>query len=79
MLVASEDLPVLALQGRNLATEASVGDFPLATLNDTPVRVVNATAREVRIALQPGLLHEGVNELRVALDPYAVITLDVNA
>jgi hypothetical protein len=79
MLVTGEDVPVLALQGSNLATAASVGDFPLATLNDTPVRIVNASAREVRIALQPGLLREGVNELRVALDPYAVITLDVNA
>lgn len=79
MLVASDEAPVLALQGRNLATEASVGDFPLATLNEIPVRVVTATSREVRIALQPGLLHEGVNELRVALDPYAVITLNVNA
>jgi hypothetical protein len=79
MLVAGEAEPVLSLQGSNLATVASIGDFPLATLNDTPVRIVNATSREVRIALQPGLLHEGVNELRVALDPYAVITLDVNA
>jgi hypothetical protein len=79
MLVTGEDVPVLALQGSNLATAASIGDFPLATLNDTPVRIVNASAREVRIALQPGLLREGVNELRVALDPYAVITLDVNA
>lgn len=82
MLVGKDEesgAPVLALQGRNLATAASVNDFPLATLNDTPVRVINASEREVRIALKPGLLHEGVNELRVALDPYAVITLDVNA
>ncbi|MEW5918518.1 MAG: hypothetical protein AB1762_19100 [Gemmatimonadota bacterium] len=79
MLVSGESEPVLALQGSNLATAASIGDFPIATLNDTPVRIVNASSREVRIALQPGLLREGVNELRVALDPYAVITLDVNA
>jgi hypothetical protein len=79
MLVSGEAEPVLALQGSNLATAASIGDFPIATLNDTPVRVLNASSREVRIALVPGLLHEGVNELRVALDPYAVITLDVNA
>lgn len=79
VLVGKEPEPVLALQGSNLATAASIGDFPIATLNDTPVRVVNATSREVRIALTPGLLREGVNELRVALDPYAVITLDVNA
>ncbi|MGQ0645917.1 MAG: hypothetical protein ACT4P7_00010 [Gemmatimonadaceae bacterium] len=79
MLVSREPSPVLALEGANLATAASVGDYPMATLNDAPVRIVNATSREVRIALEPGLLREGVNELRVALDPYAVITLDVNA
>ena len=79
MLVRDATTPVLTLEGANLATAASVGDFPMATLNTTPVRIVNASAREVRIALEPGLLREGVNELRVALDPYAVITLDVHA
>lgn len=79
MLVREVDAPVLALEGMNLASAASVGDFPMATLNATPVRIINASAREVRIALEPGLLREGVNELRVALDPYAVITLDVHA
>lgn len=79
LLVRDEARPTLALEGANLATAASVGDFPIATLNATPVRIVNASDREVRIALEPGLLHDGVNELRVALDPYAVITLDVHA
>jgi hypothetical protein len=79
MLVRETESPVLSLEGSNLATAASVGDYPMATLNESPVRVVTATSREVRIALEPGLLREGVNELRVALDPYAVITLDVNA
>lgn len=79
MLVRELDAPVLALEGANLATAASVGDFPMATLNTRPVRIINASAREVRIALEPGLLRDGVNELRVALDPYAVITLDVHA
>lgn len=79
LLVGEEATPVLSLEGANLATAASVGDFPMATLNDTPVQIVNASSREVRIALTPGLLREGVNELRVALDPYAVITLDVHA
>jgi hypothetical protein len=79
LLVRDEGPPVLSLEGSNLATAASVGDFPIATLNDSPVRIVTASAREVRIALEPGLLRDGVNELRVALDPYAVITLDVHA
>ncbi len=79
MLVRQHDAPELALEGDNLATASSVGDFPIATLNGMPVRVVSATACELRIAYEPSQLRDGVNELRVALDPYAVITLDVHA
>jgi hypothetical protein len=80
LLVRSEsDDPLLALEGRNLAMATSAGEFPLATLNSAPVHVVDASANEVRIAITPGLLREGANELRIALDPYAVITLDVHA
>jgi hypothetical protein len=79
VLVSDDDEhPALALEGSNLATAAS-GEFPVATLNAAPVHVTHATANEVRIALTPGLLHEGPNQLRIALDPYAVITLDVHA
>ena len=73
------ELPTLALEGANLATSASVSDFPVATLNGTPVHVVTATANEVRLAVPPGLLHDGANALRVVLDPYAVVTMDVHA
>ena len=69
----------LSLEGANLAMAQSVGDFPMATLNREPVRVVSANEREVRLALAPGALRDGVNELRIVLDPYAVITLDVHA
>ncbi len=78
MLVEAEQGRHLQLEGANLAMAAS-GDFPLATLNGTPVRVLAANERELRLGLDPGALREGVNELRVALDPYAVITLDVHA
>ncbi len=71
--------PMLALEGSNLATAASIGDYPIATLNGSAVPIVDANPRQLRIALAPGLLREGVNQLRVALDPYAVITLDVHA
>jgi hypothetical protein len=73
------DTPTLALEGANLATSASASDFPAATLNGTPVHVVTATANEVRLAVPPGLLHDGANTLRVVLDPYAVVTMDVHA
>ena len=73
------DTRTLALEGANLATAASTGAFPAATLNGTPVHVVGASSSEVRLALPPGLLRDGGNTLRVALDPYAVVTMDVQA
>lgn len=79
LLVPGDETPHLSLEGANLATAASTGDFPMATLNALPVRVVSASAREVRLAIEPGQLRDGRNELRVVLDPYAVITLDVHA
>ncbi len=79
LLVETDEAPVLALEGDNLATASSVGEFPMATLNGHMVRVVNASERDLRIAIDPTLLHEGANALRIALDPYAVITLDVHA
>ncbi len=78
VLVNDDATRMLSLAGSNLATAASVGEFPIATLNNVPVPIVEADARQLRIALPPGLLREGANQLRVALDPYAVITLDVH-
>lgn len=79
LLVEREGASHLALEGTNLATAASVGEFPMAAINGVPVRIMHANARELRLAVEPGLLRSGANELRVALDPYAVITLDVHA
>jgi hypothetical protein len=79
MLLEADETLTLALEGANLATAASAGNFPVATLNGAPVPVVTASPSELRLALAPGLLHDGANAVRVALDPYAVVTLDVHA
>jgi len=79
LLVDAEGSKQLSLEGSNLATAASAGEFPLASINGVPVRIVAASARDVRMAIDEGVLRDGVNELRVALDPYAVITLEVHA
>jgi hypothetical protein len=78
-LVGDAERPQLAIEGANLATAASVGEFPMAQLNGTPVTFVSATAGELRLVVEAELLRPGANELRIALDPYAVITLDVHA
>jgi hypothetical protein len=79
LLVESEGSRHLWLEGSNLAMAASSGEFPLASINGVPVPIVAASARDVRMAIDSGVLRDGVNELRVALDPYAVITLEVHA
>ena len=79
LLVDAEGTRHLWLEGSNLATAASAGDFPVASINGVSVPIVGASARDLRLAIDPGVLREGVNELRVALDPYAVITLEVHA
>lgn len=79
LLVSSEGMPQLSIAGSNLATAASAGEFPMAMLNDMPVRVVSATRDEVRVALESGQLRHGANQLKLMLDPYAVIALDVHA
>jgi len=79
LLVEAEGSKHLWLEGSNLAMAASSDEFPLASINGVPVRIVAASARDVRMAIDSGVLRDGVNELRVALDPYAVITLEVHA
>ena len=79
MLVDEGDARTLTLEGANLATSASIGEFPIATLNGTPVDVVAASSGELRLVVPAGLLRDGANALRVALDPYALVTLDVHA
>ena len=79
LLVDAEGAKHLWLEGSNLAMASSTGDFPLAAINGVPVPIVGASARDLRLAIDPGVLREGVNDLRVALDPYAVITLEVHA
>jgi hypothetical protein len=79
LLVSSEGMPQLSIAGSNLATAASAGEFPMAMLNDMPVRVVSATRDEVCLALESGQLRRGANQLKLMLDPYAVIALDVHA
>lgn len=68
------------LQGTNLFVPDWSDDahFPLAQLNDRPVPVTRAGPTEMRLSVPDGALRRGPNRLTVALDPYAVMTLNVN-
>lgn len=72
--------PALTIQGENLALASAAGtEFPIAYLNGTSVPVLEASARELRLQVDPQLVHDGANELRVLLDPHAVMTLELQS
>jgi hypothetical protein len=75
----AEGKPVLAIQGRNLAGDRPAGDFPRAFLNGERVGVLSASSQELRLAVEPEQLRAARNELRVLLDPYAVMTMELRA
>jgi len=69
----------LTLSGEHLAMATGMESFPLAILNDKQVVITNASETELQLAVDNELLKEGVNKLKVALDPYALMTVDINA
>lgn len=78
-LSQNEGRTVLAMSGSNLAVDEEAEAFPIAMLNDKATRVLSAASGEVLLELQEGDLRPGGNELTVALDPYSVIRLEVQA
>ena len=67
--------------GPNDSSKAmSVGEereFPMAVLDDEPVEVLAASESTLRLAIPPGKLRDSPAVLKVALDPYAVITMEI--
>lgn len=76
-LERSEGMAFLTLTGENLASQHSVGGFPMAYLGERPVEVLAASEGELRLRLPDEPLDGGARALRVALDPYAVINLEL--
>ncbi len=82
---------VLELTGRNLVLGrpmpapaadspqalSAAPDFPVAVLDNTRVEVLSASEQAIRIAIPESKLGQSPAVLRVALDPYAVITLEI--
>jgi hypothetical protein len=77
-MLQAQDGPRLSLRGENLATAHSVGGFPAATLDGQPVEVLDARPDEITLRVPPSE-GGGPRELRVALDPYAVINLELRS
>lgn len=69
----------LTLEGTHLATGSPPPGFPAALMNGLPLEVGEAAADRLRLSLPHGALRAGSNRLEVALDPYAVMTVDVRS
>ena len=76
---------ILSLRGENLAlargAAAGAGGerkFPIAVLNDEEVEIVSASGEELRIAVRGGQLSGRTNQLKIALDPYSVVQMNLN-
>jgi hypothetical protein len=66
---------LLTLTGQHLATRP---DFkPFATLNDIPARVEHTTEQEAVIRIPGSAFRPGPNDFRLALDPFAIIRLNL--
>lgn len=66
---------ILAMQGDDLAIEPSF--TPVATVNGEQVELISSDANELKLACPAGLIADGDNELVMALDPYAVVRINV--
>ena len=70
------DSVVLRLQGRNFVLEQSAR-YPVVSLNNQRAEVVRADAEELHVKVPRDWLKDGSNALSVALDPYAVMNLNL--
>lgn len=70
---------VLTLDGENLAIAKSHDQFPAAVINDKPVEVLSADDKQIKLNLKAAHLKDRGNQLKVALDPYAVFTMNLES
>jgi hypothetical protein len=68
---------ILTLEGDNLAIASSLDDFPVAVINDQAVEIISANQKELRIQVNEDQLQGTSKQLKVALDPYAIVTISL--
>jgi hypothetical protein len=74
----SEDGYVLSLSGTRLASESPEAGFPLALVNDRPVEILEAGPSLIKLGVKVDAMQQGKNLVRIALDPHAVVTLEID-
>lgn len=68
---------ILTLEGNNLAIAQSLDEFPVAVINNQPVKILSASDKELKIQLNEHHLQGQQSQLHVALDPYAIVTMNL--
>jgi hypothetical protein len=68
---------VLAVTGENLAVAGSLADFPVARLDGRRVEVKSSSPQSVELRVDPRELEGRARKLEIALDPFAVVSMDV--
>lgn len=68
---------ILILDGENLAMAQSLADFPTAVLDNLPIPVLSANPNQIQLQIEPASLQGQAHQLQVALDPYAVFTMNL--
>lgn len=74
---ASDGRLAVTLSGSNLAPLERHDAFPVAVVNDNETRIVEANDARMIIEVDEDVLVSGSNTLSVALDPFAMLKLDL--
>jgi hypothetical protein len=72
------DGAVLSLEGKNLVLEQTA-EFPVALLEGEPLDIVSASPVDLRLRVPPERMAGRTSRLEVALDPFAVLSLELKA
>jgi hypothetical protein len=76
-LTPGADFDTLTITGNNLAVDGHSDGFPMALVNDRAAEVVTAEPGRLELTIGRDQLQTGANALKLALDPYAVVDLEL--
>ncbi|MBD2458332.1 hypothetical protein H6G80_30230 [Nostoc sp. FACHB-87] len=68
---------IITLEGENLAIAQSLDQFPVAAINNEQVEVISANPKELKIQVNNTHLQDKESQLKIALDPYAIVTMNL--
>ena len=64
---------------KNLATAQSLEQFPIATFDGEKVEVISANINELKLQVEENQIKGKIQQLKVTLDPYAVLCMNLKS